>query len=161
MIDMYEDYGDEGADALIEALDNIIDDEHVFPWKNLGMLSKLDLAMVPEDLGVYMFKDKEDGAILYVGSATGYRGKIKGLRKRISDYLNCRNINQDIVKRGDEVILFVRPLGITDFSSVFSLIVEMHMIYRYSPVYNKRGLKEHETVVGRACELMSNSLMKI
>ena len=86
---------------------------------------KIELSILPENPGCYLFKNKE-GEIIYIGKA-------KNLKKRISSYFQ----KKDLDIKTKSMLSHAESLDfIATNSEVESLILENNLIKKYFPRYN-------------------------
>lgn len=130
---------DEGQYALTNALQDIIEDDSLFPWKNCGILDCVTLSSLPETVGLYRFS--HEGEVVYVGSATDIKGVQRGIRGRLKDYLTNNRVQVVLYKLRKELTVEIREIGSSEYAVLLSLIIEMYEIYVRSPKYNRRGIK--------------------
>lgn len=107
---------------------------------------------IPNDIGIYIFKNKRNGKIDYVGTATGK----KGLRQRVKNqHLNPKYIksvfrlkiaNDKNKDKKDESANFIKSnyklalLPVLEHVSVI-MALEQVLIYEYLPKYNSETTK--------------------
>ncbi len=98
----------------------------------------LDLKILPNEPGCYLFKDKKDSVI--------YIGKAKNLKKRVKSYFQ----KEDFDIKTQSMIKHIKTLDfIATDSEVEALILEDTLIKKYQPKYNIRlkDAKSHSYII--------------
>ncbi|NIQ37691.1 MAG: GIY-YIG nuclease family protein [Proteobacteria bacterium] len=93
---------------------------------------KAKLREVPEEIGVYLFYDR-NGQVIYVGKAVN-------LRRRISQYFNCSRKRMEY--RIQQMSLSISDIDwIVQESELHALLLEDRLIKAHWPMYNARQKK--------------------
>jgi excinuclease UvrABC nuclease subunit len=111
---------------------------------------EIDRDAVPKDIGVYIWRDKSGGKVVYVGSALGK----KGLYQRIVTQHLSKSYTGSMFKRhvAEEQNIDIKQATFNYIENNFKfsfvavkqpqrhlvLLIEEILIYEYQPKYNKR-----------------------
>ena len=101
-------------------------------YYTISLMKKQDLKnfKLPENPGVYFFRDKDDG-ILYIGKATSLKDRVGSYFSK--DLINTRGLRLVSMLTVAEKVTFIETESVLE-----ALLLESRLIKKYNPQYNAK-----------------------